>query len=683
MKNGYYLYSMVFTMFSALVLASFARLRDNRRLSLAWQLSMVATACWSLGRALMSMADSAGQAMIWLRLSYMGSIWLAPLWLWVSCELTGKRLSRWIVGVVIVISVAGSVANFTPWFIGGVKPKLGFNFYDDSPGAIFNIWSVSFTVLLVMAHLIVFREWRSSLGFRRLRLFYFLASGFIGFSGSATTFPLVNNIPIYPFGVLAVSGSTMLMSYSVLRHNVMDTNLLFRYGSTWFMYVLLGMGLLVAPLVVLGVRIDGAWVMSMLVAVGGAPFLFKHVSLGIISFIDKLPPFKGRYHTTDDIQSQISRINESTTVKEWAFLVVSSIKSLYAPQSASLLIYENIESAYLVTSSFGLNMGKAGFLTLPFKSPLSHHMTTDMMILTKEFAFNHFKGDDLKAVKSDLDFLEAVILAPLYLKGKLHAVLSLASKKDGTVYNELDIANLGNLLRGAEHTLNAILAGISTEQMTAVWAHDLLKPVSSKGTLQYIVSLWKGQYGELSPEGKAAVGLYLRDAEFLAANLTRVAAPNAKEEYAIGPFHPAEMFVALRNKYVPQSLERRIRWEVVSPPENLRILGDPAMLEHRAIPNLVDNAFRHTPEGGTVELGYRIEGEQFIVHVRDTGPGIRKEDQGKLFQAGAQAAGGKKGLAGLGLYSVKMVVEGMGGRVWVESDTGKGAAFSFALPLAE
>jgi signal transduction histidine kinase len=109
---------------------------------------------------------------------------------------------------------------------------------------------------------------------------------------------------------------------------------------------------------------------------------------------------------------------------------------------------------------------------------------------------------------------------------------------------------------------------------------------------------------------------------------------------------------------------------------------DEGMIEHRVLGNLVENALRHTPAGGRVEVGWRVEGKKFVGFVKDTGFGMRPEDLGKVWDAGVQLDDKNKGAAGLGLFSVKTVVEGHKGKVRVESEPGKGACFYFDLPLA-
>ena len=99
--------------------------------------------------------------------------------------------------------------------------------------------------------------------------------------------------------------------------------------------------------------------------------------------------------------------------------------------------------------------------------------------------------------------------------------------------------------------------------------------------------------------------------------------------------------------------------------------------------NLLSNAVKFTPAGGRVELGARPEGDGIVVTVRDTGVGIAPADQARVFEEFAQArsaATREQEGTGLGLTLSKNFVELHGGRIWVESEVGKGSTFSFTLP---
>jgi CheY-like chemotaxis protein/anti-sigma regulatory factor (Ser/Thr protein kinase) len=113
--------------------------------------------------------------------------------------------------------------------------------------------------------------------------------------------------------------------------------------------------------------------------------------------------------------------------------------------------------------------------------------------------------------------------------------------------------------------------------------------------------------------------------------------------------------------------------------------GDRARLE-QVVVNLLANAIKYSPQGGTVDVRVSTSHAEARVRVADQGIGIPAEEQGRLFQRffRAQNAGTRNfGGLGIGLFVSHQIVERHGGRFEVESSTGKGASFTFYLPLAE
>jgi len=100
--------------------------------------------------------------------------------------------------------------------------------------------------------------------------------------------------------------------------------------------------------------------------------------------------------------------------------------------------------------------------------------------------------------------------------------------------------------------------------------------------------------------------------------------------------------------------------------------------------NLLSNAVKFTPEGGRIKVEARLGDNAAMVSVADTGIGIAKEDQEVIFeefrQVGSNYAQKREG-TGLGLSLTRKFVEMHGGKIWVESELGKGATFTFTLPI--
>jgi two-component system sensor histidine kinase BaeS len=112
---------------------------------------------------------------------------------------------------------------------------------------------------------------------------------------------------------------------------------------------------------------------------------------------------------------------------------------------------------------------------------------------------------------------------------------------------------------------------------------------------------------------------------------------------------------------------------------------DPTLFR-QAVANLVDNAIKYTPAGGSVTLrAFQADGRQ-TVRVEDTGLGIAPTDQARLFErfyrARRKETLREKG-TGLGLAIVKSIVEQHGGRVSLESRLGAGSAFTLEIPVGQ
>ena len=125
-----------------------------------------------------------------------------------------------------------------------------------------------------------------------------------------------------------------------------------------------------------------------------------------------------------------------------------------------------------------------------------------------------------------------------------------------------------------------------------------------------------------------------------------------------------------------------VRISLVSDPAIDTVVGDERRVR-QVILNLLSNAVKFTPAGGAIDVTTaRVNGE-VRVSVADTGPGIAPGDQARIFEEFQQASAGKdqREGTGLGLALSKRLVELHGGRIWVDSELGKGSTFVFTLPV--
>jgi two-component system phosphate regulon sensor histidine kinase PhoR len=120
-------------------------------------------------------------------------------------------------------------------------------------------------------------------------------------------------------------------------------------------------------------------------------------------------------------------------------------------------------------------------------------------------------------------------------------------------------------------------------------------------------------------------------------------------------------------------------------PEVKAVDADPDLLE-RALRNLVDNAIKYTPDGGSITLGARTAADSLLFSVRDTGIGIPLEDLPRIFERFYRVDKSRSrelGGTGLGLAIVKHIAQLHGGAISVESRPGAGSVFTLRLPQRE
>jgi signal transduction histidine kinase len=101
---------------------------------------------------------------------------------------------------------------------------------------------------------------------------------------------------------------------------------------------------------------------------------------------------------------------------------------------------------------------------------------------------------------------------------------------------------------------------------------------------------------------------------------------------------------------------------------------------YRVLSNLIHNAIAFTPPGGSICVRVFRRGSEPVVAVADTGIGISSTDLISIFERFRRPHGDGAGL-GLGLYVSKWIVEAHGGRIWAESQVGRGSTFFFTLPV--
>ena len=221
-------------------------------------------------------------------------------------------------------------------------------------------------------------------------------------------------------------------------------------------------------------------------------------------------------------------------------------------------------------------------------------------------------------------------------------------------------------------------------QFLANMSHELRTPLNA--ILGYTELMADGIYGQL-PEKTMGVlkrlesnGRHLLGLINDVLDLSKIEAGQLVLE--LSDYSLEDIAQTVRSTLEPLAADKKLSFKVEVSPKLPPGHGDGRRLTQVLI-NLVGNAIKFTDAGEVVITGGATEGS-FHLSVRDTGPGISAADQTKLFQEFQQADNAitrKKGGTGLGLAISKRIVEMHGGKIWVESQLGRGSTFAFTVPV--
>ena len=180
---------------------------------------------------------------------------------------------------------------------------------------------------------------------------------------------------------------------------------------------------------------------------------------------------------------------------------------------------------------------------------------------------------------------------------------------------------------------------------------------------------------------------YLTDLVTEVLELSRIESGNAP--MAIEPVEAEKLVREAMARMLPQAQRHRLTLRTEIEQGGTLVAADSKQII-RVLVNLVHNAIKYTPSGGSVVIGTALQGHAQSFFVRDTGVGIRAEELPRIFErfykvnrarSKTDFIGPGGGGSGLGLAIARHVVEAHGGRIMAESTPGQGSTFTFTLPI--
>jgi PAS domain S-box-containing protein len=221
-------------------------------------------------------------------------------------------------------------------------------------------------------------------------------------------------------------------------------------------------------------------------------------------------------------------------------------------------------------------------------------------------------------------------------------------------------------------------------EFVSVVAHELRTPMTSiKGYTDLIL---QGAMGEVNGQQRRFLEIVKTNVDRLSELISdlldtaRIEAGRVRLE--IEPVQVPSIVGEVCDSLAETIRERGLALTVESDPDVPAVHADRNRLI-QVLMNLLSNAYRYTPVGGSITVSVRPDKDAVLVEVKDTGIGIAPEDQEKIFErffrADQELVNEQTG-TGLGLPIARSLVELHGGRLWLESELGQGSTFSFTLP---
>jgi PAS domain S-box-containing protein len=324
--------------------------------------------------------------------------------------------------------------------------------------------------------------------------------------------------------------------------------------------------------------------------------------------------------------------------------------------------------------------------------PLIRVMTTGEPVLeaeiTTEFIHASFAEPSQRLIVEALG-PRSLICVPLVNSGRPLGALTLVTSGSGRIYDEADLSLAADVARRAaivvEHARlfhEAQQATRARDDVLAVVAHDLRNPLN---TVTMAVSLMLENTPVERVQERRQVEIVRRAADRMNRMIQDLLDVKRMESGRLSmDMRPEQVSVIVGDTIEmlrPLAVGSSITLESSVADGLPDVLVDAARIQ-QVLSNLVGNAVKFTPRDGSVTVRAEPLGSEVRFAVVDTGPGIPPEQLPHIFGRFWQAKPSDRRGIGLGLAIAKGIVEGHGGRIWVESQVGSGSTFYFTLPAA-
>ncbi len=694
-----------------LYLGFFIFLKNKRsKLNLIFLFFSFATFIWFFGTFMMFLSKDSERALFWDKFVYIGVIFIPVLvYDFGMIFINQEPKKRKIIFYGYFFSTFFLILDlFSPFFINGTfKYEWGFH----SRAQLFHHFFLFYFILyLFLLFYELYVAYKSSIGLIKEQLKYLFVALLFLTTGSIAFLPAYG-MDVYPFAYISGVIFTVIMTYAIVRHQLMDIKLVMRRSSVYLFslvsIILPAYGLEVA-LGILGFNNSILIDSSILI---GSIALFPVMKDYYYRLANKY--FFSSLYDTKKIISDLSNELRQTLFASKIYDFISSVlMNAFHVKALAILTYDKKSGNYNLKHAIGFDFGKEKFI-VENKDIQEKYFSENKTIIVEELKME--AREEYKDFINKLLHLKIEVLTPLNLKNETVGVIVLGPKESGDMFNEEDFEVLRIVGAQAAMALENALLYEKTrrfnvklrkevEMATAdlreanerlkkldeaksdfisIASHQLRTPLTAiKG---YISMMLEGDFGPLTEKEKQVLELVFRSAERLInlvedlLNLSRI--ESGRMQFVFSEIDLKNMVTAAVNRMKNATEAKGLELDFESPSDLPKVKMDEEKIK-QIILNFIDNAIKHTDRGKiSVGLKKNVDGIEFSV--ADTGAGIDRKALPDLFKRFTRRPGilVAEGM-GLSLYLAKEILKAHRGRVWAESEgEGKGSVFHFLLPI--
>jgi signal transduction histidine kinase len=641
---------------------------ENRRLGRIWWIFTLSVAVWGFGGIFLSTTGDPARALFWWRMAFgAGVIWIAPLFFHFVCEFINR--SHRLTSVHYVIAAAWLLPLPSHLFFRRARWLFNSFFYADA-GPLYPLFVVWWIGLILYSHSLLLQAARNQSPKKKNQINYFVTATVIGFGGGCLSYLPNFGMDVYPWGNFSICLYPMIMSYAILKHQLMDVKVVIRKTLVYSIISASLVAVYVSTVTFITRLLEGhvmsPSVYSSAIAAGAITLLFDPLRNRIKAFIDR------RFFRTEvDRAEKLARFSSyvveeqdlSKTTRTLCRLLIDS----FHPKCLALYLKSD-DGADVV------RIYEEGKILLPERLPLADVLFS----LTTEGVSGELPDEITKA---------GIRLAfPLLSRGDLLGCLLLAEKRSEQSYSEEDLVLLRlvcnqaalaferpKLLReasdGLVHEIKTPMANIVLPaELTCLQIRNALKQKNGHSELLSII------FERMK---------YIMDQALRASQkVDALQQMNTSTGYAFVPLKIQEMVDSSLGDVKELFDSHRVDVHVELGNDLPSVNGNGDQLKivlNNLFKNAVEAMARDQRCPRSITISARREGKNLELAVEDTGPGIPKPARELIFQShySSKARGG-----GVGLFLARQIIKVHGGTLTVE-DGRVGARFLINLPFGE